>query len=87
MIKLTTDRWKKCVPCDSLEELSLEICLISPEGGLSYVFGWCKALKRLHLDMCVGVRDCDIVRLAQRSSNLKSISLRVLQITLFLSPI
>ncbi|PIA45635.1 hypothetical protein AQUCO_01600096v1 [Aquilegia coerulea] len=75
--QLATDRWKKCVPCDSLEELSLVNCLISPERGLSCVFGRCKALKRLHLDMCVGVRDCDIVRLAQRSSNLKSISLRV----------
>ncbi|KAF5193088.1 F-box/LRR-repeat protein [Thalictrum thalictroides] len=85
--QITTDQWKKCVPCDRLEELSLLICLISPDGVLSCVFGRCKALKRLHLDICFGVRDCDIVRLAQRSSNLKSISLGSLQITLFFSPI
>lgn len=71
------DRWKKCVPCDSLEEISLVNCLISPERGLSCVFGKCKALKKLYLDMCIGIRDCDIVRLAESSNDLKYISLRV----------
>ncbi|KAL5698440.1 RING-type E3 ubiquitin transferase [Ranunculus cassubicifolius] len=75
--QLAMNRWQNCAPCDSMEELSLVNCLISPERGLSCVFSKCKSLKKLHLDMCVGVRDCDIMKLSENSSNLKSISLRV----------
>jgi F-box/leucine-rich repeat protein 2/20 len=41
------------------------------------MLGKCKNLEKIHLDMCVGVRDCDIIGLAKKSSNLRSISLRV----------
>ncbi|XP_077217251.1 RNI-like superfamily protein [Tasmannia lanceolata] len=76
--RLAVDRWhKQCVPCESMKELSLVNCLINPGRGLSCVLGKCKALEKLHLDMCVGVRDSDIMSLAQKSSNLRSISLRV----------
>ncbi|KAK6934813.1 Leucine-rich repeat [Dillenia turbinata] len=72
------DRWQKqLVPCENLQELSLVNCIISPGRGLSCLFGKCKNLEKIHLDMCVGVRDCDIVTLAQKSQKLSSISLRV----------
>ncbi|KAL6013001.1 hypothetical protein ACLOJK_003491 [Asimina triloba] len=76
--RLAVDRWQKqWIPCESMEELSLVNCLISPGRGLLCVLGKCKALEKLHLDMCVGVRDSDLTCLAQNSSKLKSISLRV----------
>ncbi|KAL5976277.1 F-box/LRR-repeat protein 14 [Asimina triloba] len=76
--RLAVDRWQKqWIPCESMEELSLVNCLISPGRGLLCVLGKCKALEKLHLDMCVGVRDSDLMCLAQNSSKLKSISLRV----------
>ncbi|XP_058067481.1 F-box/LRR-repeat protein 14 [Magnolia sinica] len=76
--RLAVDRWQKqWIPCESMKELSLVNCLISPGRGLLCVLGKCKALEKLHLDMCVGVRDSDIMSLAQNSSNLRSISLRV----------
>ncbi|XAR50500.1 hypothetical protein NMG60_11004843 [Bertholletia excelsa] len=76
--RLAIDRWQKlCVPCESMQELSLVNCIISPGRGLACVLGKCKNLEKIHLDMCVGVRDCDIIGLAQKSSNLRSISLRV----------
>ncbi|KAF8393094.1 hypothetical protein HHK36_021335 [Tetracentron sinense] len=76
--RLAVDRWQKqWVPCESMEELSLVNCLINPGRGLSCVLAKCKALEKLHLDMCVGVRDSDIINLAQESSNLRSLSLRV----------
>lgn len=76
--RLTVDRWQKqWIPCELMKELSLVNCLISPGRGLSCVLVKCKALEKLHLDMCVGVRDSDMVSLAQNSSNLRSISLRL----------
>lgn len=76
--RLAVDRWEKqWVPCDNMVELSLVNCIISPGRGLACVMGKCKNLERIHLDMCVGVRDCDIIGLAQKSRNLRSISLRV----------
>ncbi|XP_060202066.1 F-box/LRR-repeat protein 14-like [Lycium barbarum] len=76
--RLSVDRWQKqWVPCENMLELSLVNCVISPGRGLACVIGKCKNLEKIHLDMCVGVRDCDIVCLAQKSSNLRSISLRV----------
>ncbi|CAI0403869.1 unnamed protein product [Linum tenue] len=52
-------------------------CIISPGRGLACVLGKCKNLEKIHLDMCVGVRDSDIITLAKNSSNLHSLSLRV----------
>lgn len=76
--RLSVDRWQKqLVPCDSMLELSLVSCIISPGRGLSCVLGKCKNLEKIHLDMCVGVRDCDIINLARKSRNLREISLRV----------
>ncbi|KAJ9189958.1 hypothetical protein P3X46_001202 [Hevea brasiliensis] len=76
--RLAVDRWQKqLVPCESMLELSLVNCIISPGRGLACVLGKCKNLEKIHLDMCVGVRDCDMIGLAQKSRNLRSISLRV----------
>ncbi|XP_057969001.1 F-box/LRR-repeat protein 14 isoform X2 [Malania oleifera] len=76
--RLAIDRWQKqWVPCENLLELSLVNCIISPARGLSCVLGKCKNLEKIHLDMCFGVRDCDMISLAQNSSKLRSISLRV----------
>ncbi|KAJ7962791.1 F-box/LRR-repeat protein 14 [Quillaja saponaria] len=76
--RLAVDRWQKqLVPCENMLELSLVNCIISPGRGLACVLGKCKNLEKIHLDMCVGVRDHDIIALSERSSNLRSISLRV----------
>ncbi|KAL6134266.1 hypothetical protein ACLB2K_066498 [Fragaria x ananassa] len=76
--RLAVDRWQKqWVPCENMVELSLINCIISPGRGLACVMGKCKKLEKIHLDMCVGVRDCDIIGLAQNSRNLRSIYLRV----------
>ncbi|KAI4355793.1 hypothetical protein L6164_004533 [Bauhinia variegata] len=76
--RLSVDSWQKqCVPCENMLELSLVNCIISPGRGLACVLRKCKNLEKIHLDMCVGVRDCDIICLSQRSSNLESISFRV----------
>lgn len=76
--RLAVDRWQKQVyPCENMLELSLVNCIISPGRGLACVLGKCKNLEKIHLDMCVGVRDCDIIVLAQRARNLRFISLRV----------
>ncbi|KAL5576081.1 hypothetical protein UlMin_017780 [Ulmus minor] len=76
--RLAVDKWQKQrVPCENIQELSLVNCIISPGRGLACVLGKCKNLEKIHLDMCVGVRDFDIIGLAQKSKNLRSISLRV----------
>ncbi|KAL6952143.1 F-box/LRR-repeat protein 14 [Sarracenia purpurea var. burkii] len=76
--RLAVDRWQKqCVPCENMQELSLVNCIISPGRGLACVLDQCKKLEKIHLDMCVGVRDCDIIGLAQRSGDLRGISLSV----------
>ncbi|XP_068648913.1 F-box/LRR-repeat protein 14 [Aristolochia californica] len=75
---LAVDRWQRqSTPCESMKELSLVNCIVSPGRGLSCVLGNCEKLEKLHLDMCVGVRDCDMMSLAQKSRNLKSLSLRI----------
>lgn len=76
--RLAIDRWQKqWIPCDSMLELSLVNCIITPGRGLACVLGKCKNLEKIHLDMCVGLRDSDIFSLAQKSRNLRSISIRV----------
>jgi len=76
--RLSVDRWQKQnVPCENMLELSLVNCIISPGRGLACVLGKCKNLEIIHLDMCVGVRDFDIICLSQISSNLRSVSFRV----------
>ncbi|KAL6144897.1 hypothetical protein ACLB2K_055587 [Fragaria x ananassa] len=62
----------------NLKRLQFEVdANYSPGRGLACVMRKCKKLEKIHLDMCVGVRDCDIIGLAQNSSNLRSIYLRV----------
>jgi F-box/leucine-rich repeat protein 2/20 len=69
--RLSVDRWQKQqVPCENMVELTLVNCIISPGRGLACVLGKCKNLEKVHLDMCVGVRDVDIICLSQRSSEL-----------------
>lgn len=60
-----------------MEELNLVNCIISPGRGLACVMAKCKNLEKIRLDMCVGLRDCDIIGLARKSSKLRSISLQV----------
>eukprot|EP01018_Ginkgo_biloba_P015803 Gb_10739 [translate_table: standard] len=76
--QLAVEKWQRqWVACQVLEELSLVNCLISPGRGLACVLGQCEALTKLHLDMCVGVRDNDLMCLAQKCTRLKSLTLRV----------
>lgn len=76
--RLAVDLWQKqLVPCENMVELSLSNCIISPGRGLACVLGKCKNLEKIHLDMCFGLRDSDMINLAQSSSKLRSISLRV----------
>ncbi|KAI3455269.1 hypothetical protein Pfo_011932 [Paulownia fortunei] len=76
--RLAVDQWQKqWIPCDSMLELKLVNGIISPGRGLACVLGKCRNLEKIHLDMCVGVKDSDIIGLARKSSNLRSISLRV----------
>ncbi|KAJ0984805.1 hypothetical protein J5N97_003161 [Dioscorea zingiberensis] len=75
---ISVDRWRKQeVSCDELKELSLMNCIIAPDRGLSFVLGKCRYLERLHLDMCIGVKDTDMVALSQNSKNLKYLSLHL----------
>ncbi|KAG6422237.1 hypothetical protein SASPL_118802 [Salvia splendens] len=77
--RLAVDQWQKqSVPCDKMTELTLVNGIISPGRGLACVLGKCRSLEKIHLDVCVGVRDSDIIGLARNSgSSLRSISLRV----------
>ncbi|OWM81858.1 F-box/LRR-repeat protein 14 [Punica granatum] len=76
--RLTVDQWQtQRIPCESLLELSLVNCVINPGRGLATVLGKCRNLEKVHLDMCFGVRDSDIIGLACVSSKLRSLSLRV----------
>ncbi|CAL9181618.1 F-box/LRR-repeat protein 14-like [Musa acuminata AAA Group] len=59
----------------NLRELRLVNCSVAPGRGLSCLLGGCEALERLRLDMCVGVKDTDMVALAGKSKNLRSISI------------
>ncbi|KAE8694435.1 F-box/LRR-repeat protein 14 [Hibiscus syriacus] len=61
----------------NFRELRLVNCIISPGRGLACVLGKFRNLEKIHLDMCIGARDSDTVSLAQKSSNLLSISLPV----------
>lgn len=75
---MSITQWdKQSIPCDSLLELSLVNCIRIPGRGLACILGECKNLEKIHLDMCVGLRDSDFSRLAHKSRNLRSISLRV----------
>jgi len=64
-------------PCEFILELNLVNYIISPGKGLACVLGKRKNLEKIHLDMCVGVRDWDTIGLAKNTSNLRAISLRV----------
>ncbi|KAI3688598.1 hypothetical protein L2E82_46282 [Cichorium intybus] len=76
--RLAVDRWHtQWVPCENMTEVKLVNCIISPGRGLACILDKCKNLKRIHLDMCIGARDTDIIRLAQNSKNLRAISIRV----------
>eukprot|EP00252_Welwitschia_mirabilis_P006438 TRINITY_DN17322_c0_g1_i1.p1 TRINITY_DN17322_c0_g1~~TRINITY_DN17322_c0_g1_i1.p1 ORF type:complete len:468 (+),score=57.69 TRINITY_DN17322_c0_g1_i1:73-1476(+) len=75
---LSAERWQKqLISCEALEDLSLVNCLISPGRGLACVLGQCQSLVKLHLNMCVGLRDNDLICLSQHCRKLKSLSLRV----------
>ncbi|KNA15777.1 hypothetical protein SOVF_095140 [Spinacia oleracea] len=76
--RIAIDRWKKqLVPCENMTELSLINCIIMPGKGLACVLDKCRNLEKIHLDMCVGIRDNDIIGLSRTSRGLKSISLRI----------
>ncbi|KAJ8505482.1 hypothetical protein OPV22_006368 [Ensete ventricosum] len=74
----SAEKWLRHQSCyKNLRELSLVNCIIASGRGLSYLLGRCEALERLHLDMCLGVEDTDIIALSQKSRNLTSISIRL----------
>lgn len=76
--RASVDRWQRQqICCDELKELSLMNCIIAPGRGLSCLLGKCGALEKLHLDMCIGLMDSDMIALSQKSSNLKRVSLRL----------
>lgn len=76
--RLSVDQWQtQRVPSESMLSLCLVNCIINPGRGLATILGKCRNLERVHLDMCFGVRDSDIIGLARASSKLKSVSLRV----------
>lgn len=76
--RLAVDKWQRqLVPCENMLELSLVNSIISPGRGLACVLGRCRNLEKIHLDMCLGVRDSDLVNLSQESCNLRALSLRV----------
>ncbi|KAK9080612.1 hypothetical protein SSX86_000370 [Deinandra increscens subsp. villosa] len=76
--RLAVDRWQKQrVPCENMVELTLTNCMVSPGRGLACILDKCKNLEEVHLDMCIGARDCDIIGLALNSKNLRAISIRV----------
>ncbi|XP_010244920.1 PREDICTED: F-box/LRR-repeat protein 14-like [Nelumbo nucifera] len=65
------------VSCENMVELSLTYCIVHPGRGLSCLLGRCRALEKLDLQICLGVGDSDIVSLAQKSNNLRSITLHL----------
>lgn len=74
---LSLDGWHvQDINCEALQELTLVNCLISPNPGLGCVLPKCRYLVSLHLDMCMGLRDCDLVGLAMSSTGLRFLSLR-----------
>ncbi|MCO5586223.1 hypothetical protein L7F22_040162 [Adiantum nelumboides] len=74
---LALDGWHvQDINCEMLEELKLINCLISPNRGLGCILPKCKYLIRLHLDMCMGLRDRDLICLAKNTTGLKYLSLR-----------
>ncbi|KAL2936618.1 F-box/LRR-repeat protein 14 [Bienertia sinuspersici] len=76
--RMAIEKWQKqLVPCENMKELNLVNCIIRPGRGLACVLNKCKNLQKIQLDMCVGLRDNDIVGLAQNARGLRSISLRV----------
>ncbi|CAA7019982.1 unnamed protein product [Microthlaspi erraticum] len=76
--QLAVERWpKQLVPCDNLVELSLGNCIIAPGRGLACMLSKCMNLEKLHLDMCTGVSDSDIVALVKKAKHLRTITLRL----------
>lgn len=76
--RLSVDRWQiQLIACENMVELRLVNCIINPGRGLATVLGKCRNLEKIHLDMCFGVRDHDMVGLAESSRSLRSLSLRV----------
>ncbi|CAM6100562.1 unnamed protein product [Calypogeia fissa] len=63
--------------CPNMEVLSLTNCLSMSGTGTAWLLSQCKALRVLQVDTCVGVQDRDLLVLAQNSSQISSISLRV----------
>ncbi|KAE8735810.1 F-box/LRR-repeat protein 14 [Hibiscus syriacus] len=43
-----------------MQELRLVNCIISPGRGLACILTKCRNLEKIHLDMCIGLRDSDI---------------------------
>jgi F-box/leucine-rich repeat protein 2/20 len=76
--RLAVEPWQKqWIPCENMLELNLVNCIVSPGRGLACVLDKCKNLKKINLDMCIGVRDSDMINLTQKSSDLRSVSLRI----------
>ncbi|XP_074286092.1 F-box/LRR-repeat protein 14 [Silene latifolia] len=76
--RIAVDRWnKQSIPCESMVEMSLVNCMVSPGRGLACVLGQCLNLQKIHMDMCVGLRDGDILDLSRAAQSLRSISLRI----------
>lgn len=67
----------KNISCENLMELSLVNCIMNPGREYSCALPVCPKLEKIHLDMCIGVRDSDIVAMAENSRNLLFLSLRV----------
>ncbi|KAK1435663.1 hypothetical protein QVD17_01429 [Tagetes erecta] len=76
--KLAVEQWQKQhVSSENMVELTLIKCMIIPGRGLVCILDKCKNLEKIHLDLCTGAQDCDIIGLAQNSRNLRAISIRV----------
>ncbi|EFJ21358.1 hypothetical protein SELMODRAFT_417324 [Selaginella moellendorffii] len=66
------------VNSESLQLLVLTNCVVTPRRGLSSVLARCSsALVDLELNMCLGLRDEQLIALAETCSQLKSLTLRL----------
>ncbi|KAL6604044.1 hypothetical protein ACP70R_044405 [Stipagrostis hirtigluma subsp. patula] len=61
--------------CESLKDLTLARITAYPEIGLRCLVSKCKSLENLCLHLVFGLNDNDMITLANKSSNLRSISL------------
>ncbi|KAG6510683.1 F-box/LRR-repeat protein 14-like [Zingiber officinale] len=71
------EKWANHLSCENLRELILVNCILPRSRGLCCLLWRCEALIRLNLDMCIGVKDSDMIALSQKSRNLRSISIRI----------